>query len=181
MGVLVDREEFVKGRVLSLLRQVPDFPKKGILFQDVMPVIADYQVLRDLTQFFAERYRGAGLTAVLGLESRGFIFGVLLAQELQIAFVPVRKPGKLPGKTFQASYMKEYGEDQLEIQQDSIGVKDRVLVVDDLLATGGTLEAASSLVKQTGAELYESLCLLELKELKGRDKFKEALYTLLQL
>ncbi|RZA33373.1 MAG: adenine phosphoribosyltransferase [Lysobacteraceae bacterium] len=152
----------------SLLRDVPDFPRPGILFKDITPVLADAGAFADAIAAMAAPWHGKGLLAVVGVESRGFILGAALARELGIGFVPVRKPGKLPGPTLSIDYALEYGSDRLQIQADALPPGARVLVVDDVLATGGTLKAAAALVRRQGAEVVATAVLLELDALGAR-------------
>lgn len=154
----------------SRIADVPDFPKPGIIFKDITPLLADPEAFGALTRHLAERYRDAGITQLVGIESRGFIFGAALAQEMGIGFTLVRKPGKLPRATRSASYELEYGTDELHMHADGLSSADRVVVVDDVLATGGTAEACARLVESTGATIHEFAFLMELSFLPGRDK-----------
>jgi adenine phosphoribosyltransferase len=149
---------------------VPDFPKPGILFYDITTLLKDAAAFRKLTDDLTARYQDARIDKVVGIESRGFIFGGVLAERLKAGFVPVRKPGKLPADCFEVKYSLEYGSNTLAIHRDAIGMGERVLIVDDLLATGGTAEATISLVRQLGGEVVGLDFLVELKGLKGRDK-----------
>lgn len=157
-------------RLRALIRDVPDFPKPGIIFKDITPLLADGAGFQACLGLFVERYRDAGLTAVAGIESRGFIFGAPLANALGIGFVPVRKRGKLPSQVVGLDYALEYGTDRVEMHADAVGAQDRVLVVDDLLATGGTAAAAAALIGNTGAVVHEVACLIELEFLGGRTR-----------
>lgn len=152
------------------IRDVPDFPKKGIVFKDITPLLEDPAALRFVLDRFADRWRPAGVSAVLGIESRGFIFGAALADRLGTSFVPARKPGKLPWRTVEERYALEYGEDALQVHADAFGRGSRVLVVDDLLATGGTAAAACRLVERLGAAVAGCAFVVELAFLKGRDR-----------
>ncbi len=152
-----------------LIRVIPNFPKQGILYRDVTPLLADGQALRSVVDAIAEEFRGR-IDTVLGIESRGFIFGAAVAYALGCGLSIVRKPGKLPHQTFSAEYALEYGQDSLEIHQDAFGHPCRVLIVDDLLATGGTADAAGALVERLGGETVACAFLIELVELKGRDR-----------
>jgi adenine phosphoribosyltransferase len=156
----------------SLIRDVPDFPKKGILFKDITPLLRDPQAFQKIIRDLSDRYRGRGLTAVVAMESRGFILGGALAAQLGIAFIPVRKPGKLPWKTHQETYDLEYGQDSLEIHQDAIHPGDKILVLDDVLATGGTAAATIRLVERAGGEVAEACFLIHLSFLHGHEKLK---------
>ena len=157
---------------LDLIRDIADFPEPGIVFKDIAPLLGDPAALAAVVRGLAAAGRDAeGLTTVthvIGVESRGFLFGVPVAQELGVGFVPVRKPGKLPGDVHEVSYTLEYGEETLEIQTDALAAGDRVLIVDDVLATGGTLAAAHQLVGRCGAETAGAAVLLELGFLGGR-------------
>lgn len=149
---------------------MPDFPKPGILFYDITTLLKDATAFRKLSDDLTARYQDARIDKVVGIESRGFIFGGVLAERLKAGFVPVRKPGKLPADCFEVKYSLEYGSNTLAIHRDAIGMGERVLIVDDLLATGGTAEATISLVRQLGGEVVGLDFLVELKGLKGRDK-----------
>lgn len=149
---------------------MPDFPKPGILFYDITTLLKDAAAFRKLTDDLTARYQDARIDKVVSIESRGFIFGGVLAERLKAGFVPVRKPGKLPADCFEVKYSLEYGSNTLAIHRDAIGMGERVLIVDDLLATGGTAEATISLVRQLGGEVVGLDFLVELKGLKGRDK-----------
>ena len=154
------------------IRHVPDFPKPGILFYDVTTLLKDRDGFRMAVDEMAAPYEGAGVDLVVGIESRGFIFGSAVADRLKTGFAPVRKPGKLPSKTQRASYSLEYGSDSLEIHDDAVKAGQRVLVVDDLLATGGTAAAAVSLLRGLKADVVGIQFLIELVGLNGRDKLK---------
>jgi len=155
------------------IRNIPDFPKQGILFRDITTLIGNKEKFKEVIDTLAKRYAYKKIDAVLAVESRGFIFGGALAYKLRAGFVPVRKKGKLPSKTFQAAYSLEYGEDTLEIHQDAITPGERVLLIDDLLATGGTLGAVIDLVKKLKGEIAEIAFIIELKDLKGRSKLSD--------
>lgn len=163
------------------IRDIPDFPKKGILFRDITTLVGDKEKFKEVIDTLAKRYAGKKIDAVLAVESRGFIFGGALAYSLGVGFVPVRKKGKLPYKTFQATYSLEYGEDTLEIHQDAIKPGARVLLIDDLLATGGTLGAVTDLVKKLKGDIAEIAFIIELKDLKGRSKLNDfPVYSMIQ-
>ncbi len=168
-------------RIDQTLRDVPDFPKPGILFKDITTVLQDAELFGDIIDALAERYASRGITAVVGVESRGFIFGAPLAKALGTGFVLVRKPGKLPAETIGVDYALEYGTDRLEIHADALGKEDRVLIVDDLLATGGTASAVVELVNQLGAHIVESAFLIELGFLHGRTKVAADVHAMLTL
>jgi adenine phosphoribosyltransferase len=151
-----------------LIRAVPDFPKPGVLFRDITPLLADASGLAMAVELMAQPFRGKHIDLVVGAESRGFIFGTAVAKALSVGFVPVRKPGKLPRATRRCEYALEYGTDALEMHQDAIQPQQRVLVVDDLLATGGTLAACCQLVHAAGATIVAVAVLIELVSLDGR-------------
>ncbi len=152
------------------IRHVPDFPKAGILFYDITTLLQDPAGLRAAVDGLSIPFKNQGIDLVVGIESRGFIFGSVVADRIGAGFSPVRKPGKLPSKTMRASYSLEYGTDCLEIHADAVQKGQRVLIVDDLLATGGTAAAACELVKQLGGEVYALSFLIELVALDGRSK-----------
>ena len=157
-------------RLRPLIRDIPDFPKPGIVFKDITPLLADADALRDATRAMTQPFHGEGIDQVVGIESRGFILGACVARELNAGFVPVRKPRKLPGKTMSIEYALEYGTDSLEIHADACDHTSRVLVVDDVLATGGTALATCELVERTGAVVVGLTFLMELEFLKGRGR-----------
>ena len=152
-----------------LVRDVPDFPQPGILFKDITPLLADAKGFAAALAAMAEPWRESGLDAVAGIESRGFILGAALAHVLGTGFVPVRKPGRLPARTLSQEYALEYGTDRLEVHADALPPGARVLLVDDVLATGGTLRAALSLLQRQGADVAGAAVLLEISALRGRD------------
>ena len=154
----------------QLIRNVPDFPKKGILFYDITTLLKDAKALREVLDKLSSRYLNQNIDLVLGIESRGFILAPTLAYRIGAGFVPVRKPGKLPAETVKAIYDLEYGKDSLEIHRDAIKKGQRVLVVDDLLATGGTAAAVTQLIRQLGGEVAGLAFLVELQFLNGRKK-----------
>ena len=154
----------------SLIRTIPDFPKPGIMFKDITPLLADPDGFRACIDQIAEAYRDAGVTKVLGAEARGFILGGALAYALGAGFVPARKPGKLPAETTSAEYQLEYGVDTLEMHKGAVGAGDIVLIIDDVLATGGTAAAKAELVTGSGAEVAGFAFLMELDFLGGREK-----------
>lgn len=163
----------------SFIRDIPDFPKEGVVFKDITPLLQDAQALRYAVDQMAEFGVGKKIDLVLGAEARGFILGATLAYTLGAGFVPARKPGKLPHTTVAAQYDLEYGTDSLEIHEDAIGPGSRVLVHDDLLATGGTARAKCDLVEKMGGEVVGLSFIVELTFLSGRDKLKE--YDLMSL
>jgi adenine phosphoribosyltransferase len=162
------------------IRDIPDFPKPGILFKDITPLLANGPALRWTVDHFAERYRGS-IDMVLGLESRGFIIGSAVAYALGVGLALVRKRGKLPAETFSAEYELEYGKDILEIHRDAFGHPCRVLILDDLLATGGTAAAAVELVQRLQGEVIECAFVIELEFLNGKERLKpSSVYSLIQ-
>lgn len=165
------------------IREIPDFPKPGILFYDVTTMFKDVAAMQELSDTLYEMYKDKGITKVVGIESRGFIMGGLLAARLGAGFVPVRKPGKLPAETIEISYAKEYGTDTIQIHKDAIEPGDVVLMHDDLLATGGTMKAACQLVQNMSPQKVYVNFIIELKALHGRDVFGPdvELETILQL
>jgi len=154
----------------AVIRSVPDFPKPGIVFRDITTLLADPQATRDAVDAIAERYAGGGIAVVVGIESRGFIFGPLVADRLGVAFAPVRKPGKLPYETIGETYELEYGTDGIEIHTDAVAKGQKVLIVDDLLATGGTMAACCRLVEKLGGIVAGCAFVIELSFLDGRRK-----------
>ncbi len=163
------------------IRNIPDFPKPGILFRDITPLLADGRAFRQAIDYLGERYEGRQIDAVVGVEARGFIMGAALAYKLRAGNILIRKHGKLPYKTHRTTYALEYGTDTLEIHQDAFKRGQRVLIADDLLATGGTISAAVDLVRQLGGEIVELAFLIELTALKGRERLKEyPVFSLLQ-
>jgi adenine phosphoribosyltransferase len=154
----------------SLIRDVPDFPKPGIVFKDISTLTKDAEGLRASVDMIAERYADAGVDLVVGIEARGFVFGAAVAYKMGVGFVPARKPGKLPAQTVSVEYELEYGTDAIEIHRDAIAKGQRVLIVDDLLATGGTAAAAAELVSGLGGDVVAIAFLVDLAFLKGRDK-----------
>lgn len=152
------------------IRDIKDFPKKDIIYKDITPLLQDPEATRQVVRQFLELLQDQKIHKVVGIESRGFFFATLLAQELNAGFIPIRKPGKLPFKTFRESYSLEYGEDVLEIHSDAIEKGDRVLIHDDVLATGGTAAAACNLVEKMGGEIVQCNFLMDLDFLKGKEK-----------
>lgn len=162
-----------KETLIKSIRTIPDFPVPGIEFYDVTTLLKDPWCLQELSEMMYELYKGKGITKVVGIESRGFIMAPLLAARLNAGFVPIRKPGKLPAETFEETYEKEYGKDTIQIHQDAISSNDIVLLHDDLLATGGTMNAACRLVERMRPKKIHVNFLIELSELKGREAFEE--------
>jgi adenine phosphoribosyltransferase len=152
------------------VRNVPDFPKKGIIFKDITPILQDASLLRASIGLFLERCRGKPIDKIVGIDARGFLFGSAVAYDLSVGFVPIRKRGKLPYKTETAKYSLEYGEAEMEMHIDAIGPGEQIVLVDDLLATGGTSAAAAALIAKVGGKLLEAQFLIELEFLHGREK-----------
>jgi adenine phosphoribosyltransferase len=158
--------------IRAAIRNIPDFPQPGIQFKDITPVLADARLLAAAIDVLAAGFQPGSVDAVVGIEARGFVFAPAVALRLQAGFVPVRKPGKLPWKTFEESYALEYGANTLAIHQDALHPGARVLLVDDLLATGGTAAATAALVQKAGGRVLGASFLVELSFLKGRDRLK---------
>lgn len=157
-------------KIASTIRVIPDFPKPGIMFQDITTMLLDPKAFQDTIDLFVERYKGKGITVVAGIEARGFIFGPPIALAIGAKFVPMRKPKKLPGEVISEEYSLEYGTDIMEMHVGAVQPGEKTLVIDDLIATGGTLAAAVRLLERVGAEVVECACVIELAELKGREK-----------
>lgn len=168
----------VSGTVAALLRDVPDFPRPGIVFKDITPLLADGPALGAVVRDIAGRHRGR-IDAVAGIEARGFVFGAAVAHELGVGFVPVRKAGKLPGETVRLAYDLEYGTATLEVPSDAVAAGTRVLLVDDVLATGGTAAAAWDLLEQVGASVTAFEAVIELGPLGGRSRLRDRHVTTL--
>jgi adenine phosphoribosyltransferase len=164
-----------------LIRAVPDFPKPGVVFRDITPLLADGAAFSRCIDAMVEPWQGSQVQAVCGIESRGFIFAAAMAQKLGAGFIPLRKPGKLPPPVMHADYQLEYGTDRLEAREGTVRQGERVLLVDDVLATGGTLGAGRNLLGQLGAELVGASLVIELLALQGRKRWPESipLHTLL--
>ena len=162
MTAVLDLKDFV--------RDIPDFPKKGIMFKDITPLLRDPKAFGAMVDSFVARYQGKGVTQVAVIESRGFLLGSAIAHRLGAGLIPIRKKGKLPWKVHKASYELEYGTDSIEVHQDAAGPQDSVLLVDDVIATGGTAKAACDLVEMLGAKVAGTAFLIELAFLKGREK-----------
>ena len=160
-------------KIENYVRDIQDFPKEGILFKDITPLLNDVQARQECLSILVNSLKGQKIDKVVGAESRGFFFGMLLAQELNAGFVPVRKPKKLPYETISASYELEYGTDSLEMHTDAIKKGDRILIHDDVLATGGTAKAVCELVEKLVGEIVQCNFLMELSFLNGREKIKE--------
>jgi len=165
----------------SKIRNVPDFPIKGIVFRDITTLVKDSKAFCYVIDRLVERYRDRGIDQIVGIESRGFIFGGALANRLGCGFVPARKSGKLPAQTIEESYELEYGRTSLQLHTDSITKGNRVVILDDLLATGGTLRATANMVERLGGEIVEIAVIIELTFLKGREKLKNYnLYSMIE-
>ncbi len=156
--------------IKPIIRDIPDFPKKGIIFKDITPLLLNPEALKTSVSQLADAAKGLGITKVVGIESRGFIFGAAVALELGAGFVPIRKPGKLPAETLREEYTLEYGTDTIEIHKDALSSGDKVFIIDDLLATGGTVHAAVKLVEKAGANVAKIGFVIELAFLNGRAK-----------
>ncbi len=164
-----DAPELIKSKI----RDIPDFPREGILFKDITTVLRDHNAFKKAIDLLAKHYEKQQIDYIAGIEARGFIFGSALAYRMEKGFIPIRKPGKLPSKTESMSYDLEYGKDSLEIHTDAVEPGKKVLIVDDLLATGGTAEAAIKLVKKIGGVIVGIAFVVELEFLKGREKLPE--------
>ena len=160
-------------QIQDYVRDILDFPKKGVVFKDITPLLADAQATEAVLQKLLAPLQGVQIDKVAAIESRGFFFGMLLAHALQVGFVPIRKPGKLPAETLSEHYDLEYGSSNIEIHTDAITPGERVLLHDDVLATGGTAQAATRLIERLGGEVVQCTFLMELDFLKGREKLKK--------
>lgn len=163
-----------KDEIKQAVRTVENWPEDGVMFRDIMPLLQNPKIFRKLIDSFVHRYQGQAIDAVAAIDARGFILGAPLAYELGISLVPVRKKGKLPFQTVSQSYKLEYGEAEIELHTDAVRTGDKVLVMDDLIATGGTMIAACELVKKLGAEVVEVAAIIDLPDLKGSEKLKDA-------
>lgn len=161
--------EYIK----SVVKTVPDYPKPGILFRDVTSVLEDHKAFSSCISLLLEKYQGMGFNKIAGTEARGFLFGAPLAIEMGVGFVPVRKPNKLPREVVSESYELEYGTDTLEIHKDAIQPGDKVLLIDDLLATGGTIAASAALIRRLGGEIAHAGFIINLPDLGGREKLTD--------
>lgn len=160
--------------VKSVIRTIPDWPEPGVMFRDITPIFKDPKALRMVTDDFIQRYIDTDITHIASIDARGFLISSIMAYHLNIPLVLVRKKGKLPGDTIHAEYSLEYGNAAVEMQTDSVGPGDKVLIFDDLIATGGTILAASTLVKQLGATIYEAAALIDLPDLEGSTRIQDA-------
>ena len=167
----------IKDAVIKAVRDIPDFPVKGVIFKDITPLLSDMNLYNKIIDTIVEQYKDKNITKIAGLESRGFLFGISIAQKLNIPFVPIRKKGKLPYKTIATTYNLEYGTATIEMHIDAVNEKDNVLIVDDLLATGGTAYAAVELVKKLNGNVVGCAFVIELTFLNGKDKLKDIAYS----
>jgi adenine phosphoribosyltransferase len=167
------KPDYASDRIARLIRDVPDFPKAGIVFKDITPLLLEPAMFRRAVELMAAPFQGLAVSRVVSIESRGFLFGAPIALALDAGLVPIRKPGKLPGERGRIEYALEYGTDALEMHRDAVAEPDRVLVVDDVLATGGTAAAAGELVRQYGATVVGFTFLIELEFLNGRARLAE--------
>ena len=156
--------------IKSKVRSIPDWPIKGVIFRDITTLLEDPRAFKAICSIFYNRYVNEKVDKIVGIDARGFLFGSVLAYELGIGFVPIRKKGKLPSKTISESYTLEYGEETIEIHEDAVSRGDRVVIIDDLMATGGTIAASAALVEKLGGDLLECAFVIELPDLKGREK-----------
>jgi adenine phosphoribosyltransferase len=160
-------------KIKASIRSIPNWPIEGVIFRDLTTLMLDPAAFAETCGVFYERYKEMKIDKIVGIDARGFVFGAVLAHQLNKGFVPVRKKGKLPHKTVSAKYALEYGTAEMEMHQDAIDKGDRVLVIDDLMATGGTIEAATSLVTRLGGEIVECAFVVELPDLNGRKKIEK--------
>lgn len=167
--------------IKDYLIKIPDFPKQGVTFISFAPLLEDPVVFDRVVQTFVERYKNRDLDAIAGIDSRGFIFGAVLAHELKKPFIMIRKKGKLPRVVERLEYELEHGSNTIEIEVESLRQGEKILIIDDIVATGGTVKAAADLVKKMGAEVAEIACLIEISSLKGREKVDHSIYSLLAL
>ena len=162
------------------IRTIPDFPEPGILFRDITTLLSDAEALNETIERFAEHYKNEKIDVVAGVESRGFIIGAPLSIRMGLGFIPIRKAGKLPGPTHGVDYDLEYGKDRVEVHHDAIPKGSRVLLVDDLIATGGTIEGSAKLVKKVGGVIVGYAFVIELTDLKGRERLQEPVFSLIE-
>jgi len=165
----------------SLIRTIPDYPKPGILFRDISTLLYNGNALKYITEIYYNRYKDKNLTAIVAIEARGFIFGAIVAEKLGIAFIPIRKKGKLPCKVYTEEYKLEYGTDSLEVDVTAIKSNDNILIIDDLIATGGTAIATSNLVKKLNAKIFEFTFLIDLPDLGGSKILRDQNYSVYSL
>lgn len=157
----------------SKIRSIPNWPIEGVIFRDLTTLMQDPEAYKEACDIFFDRYKNMNIDKIVGIDARGFVFGAVLAYHLNIGFVPVRKKGKLPYNTISATYTLEYGEDIVEMHEDAISKGEKVVIIDDLIATGGTIEAAVKLVKNLGGDIVECAFVVELPDLKGREKIQD--------
>jgi adenine phosphoribosyltransferase len=167
--------------IKSRIRTVPHYPKKGVMFRDITTLLKDAIGFRDAIQQVVNRYAGVNIDRIAGIEARGFIIGAALASQLGVGFVPIRKTGKLPAETVAQEYKLEYGTDRIEMHVDAVSPRDRVLLVDDLIATGGTAEAACKLIERMGAEIIECCFIIDLPDLGGHARLEKNGHTVFAL
>lgn len=182
-ATLIVETQSLQARLLSTIRTVPDWPKLGVHFRDITPLFQSPDVMAEVIAHFVERYKDKKPDAIAGIEARGFIFGAVLAHAMNVSFIPIRKKGKLPYKTLSENYELEYGTAVIEIHIDACKTGDRILLVDDLIATGGTLLAAHKLLNRIGAEVIEAAAVIDLPELGGSEKCRNQglqVYSLIQ-
>lgn len=158
--------------IKSKVRSIPNWPIQGVVFRDITTLLQDPKAFKAICSVFLNRYAHENIDKIVGIDARGFLFGSVLAYELEIGFVPIRKKGKLPYKTISESYTLEYGEETIEIHEDAITRGDRIVIIDDLMATGGTIAASAALVEKLGGEILECAFVIELPDLKGREKLE---------
>jgi adenine phosphoribosyltransferase len=169
------------GYIKSKVRSIPDWPIKGVIFRDITTLLQDPKAHREISTIFYNRYADQNVDKIVGIDARGFLFGSVLAYKLDIGFIPIRKKGKLPYKTIGESYTLEYGEETVEIHEDAFNRGERVVIIDDLMATGGTIAASANLVQKLGAEIIECAFVLELPDLKGREKLgKQKVFSIVE-
>lgn len=169
--------EYIKSKI----RTIPDFPKKGVMFRDITTLLKDKEGFKKTIDIFVERYKGRDFDLVCGIESRGFVIGSAIAILLGKGFIPIRKKSKLPSKTVSMEYYLEYGKETIEIHEDAINMGQKVLLIDDLIATGGTFEAALKLIEKVGGKVVECACVIDLPELKGSQKIKDRGYEVFSI
>ena len=167
----------IKDSIVKAVRDIPDFPVKGVIFKDITPILSDIDLYNKIIETIVDKYKDKNITKIVALESRGFIFGISIAQRMNIPFIPVRKKGKLPYKTVSATYSLEYGTSTVEMHIDAVNEKDNILIVDDLLATGGTACAAIELVKKLKGNVAACAFVIELTFLNGKEKLKDIEYS----
>ena len=163
-----EKYDYIKNKV----RSIPNWPIKGVIFRDITTLLQDPKAFKAICSIFYNRYVNEKVDIIVGIDARGFLFGSVLAYELEIGFVPIRKKGKLPYKTISESYTLEYGDETIEIHEDAINRGDRVVIIDDLMATGGTIAASAALVEKLGGDILECAFVIELPDLKGREKME---------